>query len=270
MRVPMTHQCRDTVPVPSMGTPAVCTRQDGWFCEKWWEGVRDSQRLYKVWDFHLHSIIPGELEIFWRARHVSNVGQSVFDVVPLIFDQSKTDSPISKNQISNQRKSPLLQREKTIIQKQYTKCLHYLTLPSHLHSKRRTLKIMLLITHTHHSQAPLDIPSDDNWCYSWWKVSAHLRFISAQLIGNKSKIFDLKLYGINQSDHWITQNDLRLQINLSCSKTIGTFYSSFPMNKVVLQPSNVNKLRLLMKIMLCREVLIPLDPQVDSNSKLHI
>ena len=203
---------------------------------------------------------------------------------PWNFISLKRIHQFQKNQISNQRcasascdistlsseqtKITTTSKRITIIQKQYTKCLHYLTLPSHLHSKRRTLKNTIqLITHAHHSQAPLDIPSDDNWCYSWWKVSAHLRFIRAHL-GTTNPRFSI--WNFMGSTNRITQNDLRLQINLSCSKTVGTFYSSFPMNKVVLQPSNVNKLRLLMKIMLCREVLIPLDPQVDSNSNLHI
>ena len=103
MQVPMTHQCRDTVPVPSMGTPAVCTRQDGWFCEKWWEGVRDSQRWYKVWDFHLHSILPGELEIFWRATVSATRAKAFSRWCPWHLISLKRIHQFQKNQISNQR-----------------------------------------------------------------------------------------------------------------------------------------------------------------------
>lgn len=241
MRVPMTHQCRDTVPVPSMGTPAVCTRQDGWFCEKWWEGVRYSQRLYKVLDFHLHSIIPGELEIFWRMRHVSNVGQSVFEVVPLKFYQSKTDPPISKKSDFQPKVCKCLLWHLHIVQ--WTNENHHYFKEKKQSFKNNTPHVFITSRYLHTFTLNEGLlKTRFNWLHITHTLTTprllwtfHLMITDATVggkflltsdlcaAGNKSKIFDLKLYGINQSDHWITQNDLRLQINLSCSKTIGNF-----------------------------------------------
>ena len=103
MRVPMTHQCRDTVPVPSMGTPAVCTRQDGWFCEKWWEGVRYSQRLYKVLDFHLHSIFLVNSRFFDGCAMSAMWAKAFSRWCPWNFISLKRIHQFQKNQISNQR-----------------------------------------------------------------------------------------------------------------------------------------------------------------------